>query len=415
MSWAFKPSRDSAVATQGQQLNASGCAEVGSARTALMSYAGSPSAHARTEMGSRPSEINLLGATSSAMEGVLAMASLAGDDTQWQLGGYGVLGAARPRIFDSQDGPVPLNDWGVWGLLGTDGDIANYTDLVTSNDPGQPLRAAIGATNALAGDGVAVYGECRLFESPPGAHPAPTMAGFIAGTEGVFGQPVGVFGQSENGDRSVGVMGFTAQASSNTENGPTGVLGTGQIGVRGETSNGVGVLGRSFGSGVAGRFIGDVSVEGTVNVTQDVKVSGDLLIANGRDICERFPAEAQAAACGHVMVAGRNGALGPCVEAYDRRVVGVVSGAGTLRPAITLGADLAADSTVCIALVGTACCWVDADFAPVTVGDLLTTSTTPGHAMRASDEARLVGTIVGKALASLACGRALLPMVITLR
>ena len=34
---------------------------------------------------------------------------------------------------------------------------------------------------------------------------------------------------------------------------------------------------------------------------------------------------------------------------------------------------------------------VDADFSPVAVGDMLTTSSTPGHAMRANDPARAFG------------------------
>jgi hypothetical protein len=95
--------------------------------------------------------------------------------------------------------------------------------------------------------------------------------------------------------------------------------------------------------------------------------------------------------------------------------VGVISGAGTLRPAITLGEDGGTGPTVKIALVGTACCRIDADIAPIDVGDLITTSDTPGHGMRADDPAKSFGAIIGKALAPLEKGRALIPILLALQ
>ena len=41
---------------------------------------------------------------------------------------------------------------------------------------------------------------------------------------------------------------------------------------------------------------------------------------------------------------------------------------------------------------------MDAGYAPVGVGDLLTTSPTAGHAMRAEDPVRAFGATIGKAL-----------------
>jgi hypothetical protein len=49
------------------------------------------------------------------------------------------------------------------------------------------------------------------------------------------------------------------------------------------------------------------------------------------------------------------------------------------------------------------------------VGDLLTTSATPGHAMKVADPARALGTVLGKALGSLRQGRALVPILVTLQ
>jgi hypothetical protein len=66
-----------------------------------------------------------------------------------------------------------------------------------------------------------------------------------------------------------------------------------------------------------------------------------------------------------------------------------------------------------VALVGKVFCKVDADFAPIAVGDLLTTSPTAGCAMRATD--RAFGAVIGKALASHADGLGLIPILVTLQ
>jgi hypothetical protein len=64
--------------------------------------------------------------------------------------------------------------------------------------------------------------------------------------------------------------------------------------------------------------------------------------------------------------------------------------------------------------VGKVYCKVDADFAPIATGDLLTTSSTPGHAMKATDRAKAFGAVIGKALAPLHAGRDLIPILVAL-
>jgi hypothetical protein len=68
-----------------------------------------------------------------------------------------------------------------------------------------------------------------------------------------------------------------------------------------------------------------------------------------------------------------------------------------------------------VALFGKVFCRVDATEAPIGVGDLLTTSSVAGHAMKATDRARMAGAIVGKALAPLASGCALVPVLVVLQ
>jgi hypothetical protein len=160
---------------------------------------------------------------------------------------------------------------------------------------------------------------------------------------------------------------------------------------------------------------GNLAVGFNVAVGGNVTVTGDIQLAD-RDIAERFAVE-RPVACppGTVMVIGETGALVPCQRAYDKRAVGVVSGAGTLRTAITLGATTSPLASASIALVGTAYCLVDADIAPIEIGDLVTTSDTIGHGMKAMDTGRSFGAIIGKALAPLSGGRGVVPILLALQ
>ena len=60
-------------------------------------------------------------------------------------------------------------------------------------------------------------------------------------------------------------------------------------------------------------------------------------------------------------------------------------------------------------------CKVDADVAPIQVGDLLTTSPTRGHAQRVLDPAKATGAILGKALGSLDKGKGKIPVLVLLQ
>jgi hypothetical protein len=100
---------------------------------------------------------------------------------------------------------------------------------------------------------------------------------------------------------------------------------------------------------------------------------------------------------------------------YDKKVAGVVSGAGDLRPGLVLGRAPGRTDRVPIALMGRVYCKVDAGYENVAVGDLLTTSPTPGYAMKASDPSRSFGAVIGKALQPLKCGKGLIPILVALQ
>jgi hypothetical protein len=66
------------------------------------------------------------------------------------------------------------------------------------------------------------------------------------------------------------------------------------------------------------------------------------------------------------------------------------------------GDEGATTSQALVALTGLVVCKVDAGYGAIRAGDLLTTSPTPGHAMRALDT--FPGTVLGRALESLDAG-----------
>jgi hypothetical protein len=68
-----------------------------------------------------------------------------------------------------------------------------------------------------------------------------------------------------------------------------------------------------------------------------------------------------------------------------------------------------------VALTGRVYCWADASNGPIEPGDLLTTSNTPGHAMKVANYAEAQGAIIGKAMTGLKEGKGLVMVLVTLQ
>lgn len=198
-----------------------------------------------------------------------------------------------------------------------------------------------------------------------------------------------------------------------------GCFSVSNFGVFSASEQGIGLFAR--GATTAAQFEGDVEIStdcrisGALHVTGDVFCTGDIQLT-GRDYAENFGVSGDAASGpGSVMVLDDEGGVRLSALAYDRRVAGVISGAGDCKPAIILGHDAGDRTAQPLALMGKVFCMVDATESPVSVGDLLTTSATPGHAMKATDAARAFGAVIGKALRPLATGRALVPILVALQ
>ena len=140
--------------------------------------------------------------------------------------------------------------------------------------------------------------------------------------------------------------------------------------------------------------------------------TGDIKLS-GADCAEMFKlGDGSKVDAGTVLVMDDQGSVHPCDRAYDRRVTGVVSGAGNHRPGIILNSH--GSESVPVALMGRVFCKVDATDQPIEVGDLLTTSAMIGHAMKASEAHRATGAVLGKAMGTLMSGQSLIPTLVTL-
>ena len=168
---------------------------------------------------------------------------------------------------------------------------------------------------------------------------------------------------------------------------------------------------------------GGAANAGTVRVTNSsgnntIVLSGqdgDIILQNA-DCAEDFDlAESEPPEPGSVMVLDDEGELRQSEHPYDKKVAGVVSGAGDYRPGIVLGRNQASKSRVALAMLGKVFCKVDATHGPIGVGDLLTTSSVVGHAMRAGDPERSFGTVIGKALCPWRDGLGLIPILVALQ
>ncbi len=143
--------------------------------------------------------------------------------------------------------------------------------------------------------------------------------------------------------------------------------------------------------------------------------TGDIILQNA-DCAEDFDvADSTDIEPGTVVVIDENGELHEAGKAYERTVMGVISGAGEYKPGIRLDRRETGKTRLPVALVGKVYCKADAAFGAIRVGDLLTTSPTPGQAMKASDPARAFGAVIGKALEPLSAGTGIIQILVALQ
>ena len=86
-------------------------------------------------------------------------------------------------------------------------------------------------------------------------------------------------------------------------------------------------------------------------------------------------------------------------KAYDKKVAGVLSGANGVKPGILMGQDnTIATGDDLVTLSGRTYVVVNDEGGKINVGDLITTSSIPGQAMRAKKNKKAQGAVIGKAM-----------------
>jgi len=314
-----------------------------------------------------------------------------GDSTTPAAGIIGTNSTAGPGVSGSSQG-----GYGVEGNSATGNGVygtSKNSDAVVGFSGAAGKSGVLGlapngnAVTGISDNGTGVLGTGKSFG----------VVGTSASGEGVHAHSDA--GNALHGDsaQSDAVVGYTAAQ------GKSGVLGLAPNGnaVTGISDNGTGVYAK--GGVWAGYFDGKLGVR------------DDIILTNG-DCAEDFEViGADTVEPGTVVVIDRDEVMQPSHHPYDRRVAGVIAGAAGCKPGLILGRRQSGRTRMPVALMGRVYCKVDARFGPIAVGDLLTTSPTPGHAMKTDDPLRAFGAVIGKALQPLHEGQGLIPVLIALQ
>jgi hypothetical protein len=144
-----------------------------------------------------------------------------------------------------------------------------------------------------------------------------------------------------------------------------------------------------------------------------------ITITGGADLAEPFEISASSNELpeGAVVVIDEEnpGRLKLSDRAYDERVAGVLSGANGIKPGIQLRQQGVLEHGKNVALTGRVFVRVDTSNGSVKPGDLLTTSATPGYAMKVTNHARARGAILGKAMTGLNTGKGMVLVLVSLQ
>lgn len=144
-----------------------------------------------------------------------------------------------------------------------------------------------------------------------------------------------------------------------------------------------------------------------------------ITIHGGADLAEPFrihAAESEISPGSVVVIDDQNpGQLKLSGQAYDTRVAGVVSGANGINPGIQMQQQGLLEGGKNVALTGRVYVQADTSNGPINPGDLLTTSSLPGRAMRVTDHAKAQGAILGKAMTGLKEDKGMVLVLVTLQ
>src|SRR6267378_2142993 len=296
------------------------------------------------------------------------------------------------------------------------------TDSTTIAQPGQGPAAIFGQATGNVDLTVGVAGF------------ATAESGNVFGVAGVTFSPAGqgVTGNNTSpvGGGGGGIFGVTSASSGFSFGSWGAAIGTSGavIGVLGTTTSPQGDGGRFVGvrgdDGTISR--GDVGPTGAGTEFTVFRVDGDgTVFANGgfrphgADFAEAMLVSGDRAryAPGDLLVIDVSGRrrLTLSQTSYSSLVAGIYS----TKPGVVASqhgvGDPVSASEVPLAIVGIVPCKVTAENGPIASGDLLVTSSTPGHAMKGTDRGRMLGAVVGKALEPMQKETGVIQVLVTLQ
>ena len=307
-----------------------------------------------------------------------------GDSPIVQLNGNVGIGApdpiARFQVLDFRESQS--NGEGPFAIFG----------LVTCALRTSPLCAAVrGDANAVSRGAVGVVGNNFALEGGIGGVLGDTFGttGFSYGTRGE------AFGTTGNGMGLVGITWSPQGLAGLFTNRAKGDILLGQVGPQGAEATVFRVDGKGtiFADGGFRPFGADFAESVAVNGDGDDYAPGELLVID--------PSTERRLSLSHTP--------------YSTLVAGIYS----TRPGVLASQHSSNEALpkneVPLAVVGIVPCKVTTENGPIAAGDLLVTSSTPGHAMKGTDRSRMLGAVVGKALEPLAEGKGVIQVLVTLQ
>ncbi len=257
------------------------------------------------------------------------------------------------------------------GIIGED---------TTTNDPTASVVGVAGTTDNIEGAGVLGRAPATTGSEAVGVRgnsAGDNGRGVFGTASSLTGQTFGIFGRS---DSSTGI-GAAGRASD---------LGGNTVGVRGVVESPNGVAGQFLNNGGGDLLVGES--QGTVVFRVD---GTGTVHSGGADLAEHIDAAEQ-------LTPGDVVEIDPSHEGRFRKVTSprstLVAGVISSAPAVVLGGRTATDMRPLLALAGRVPVKVTAEGGAINIGDLLTSSSRPGYAMRCSDRVSCAASVVGKAL-----------------
>ncbi len=369
------------------------------------------------------------------------------------LSGFGLIGSGANTFSGQQT--VNVNGATTSAIHATNKTTGNpgYAVYAEGSAPG---GSAVMAYNlALSGAGNGLYARS---DSPSGIatySQATSTTGTAIGVYGITRAPLGigvkgeatmqsgtsygVDGETSGGNYSAGVYAHAADTTANTIHyglygRAEGIKGVGVFGYAPNTAIGVafpvGIGGQvDSASGVAGHFTNTASsgnillAKNSTSTVWRVDNTGNQYMlgtvhTGGADFAELVDSAPATSPYepGDVLVISTSAdrQVERASEPYSTRVLGVFA----TKPGILASQRVTTESAntgLPLAMIGIVPAKASAENGPIERGDLLVSSGTPGHLMKATDRSRMTGAIVGKAMQPLASGTGVIEIAVTLQ